>query len=193
MRVYRDEPLTETSNMANLDSNQWYKVYLNENDNRSLWGTNLFKNGKTGAVYMNDTAPSQFTDRWQIYPINSSTSVLRTKQGGKDAFLGALYSPDEATPGHTHADMVRGNISDDSVFWAITPWGDGTFYMTNAANGTAWHLGVNDAGLIIMDSNIQGTPNRQRWSFDTIAEINDNAFSTVSVSEAMDIYRHIPD
>jgi hypothetical protein len=84
--------------------------------------------------------------------------------------------------------MVKGNISDESVFWSIEPWGDGTFYMVNEANGTDWHL-ANHNGGIILDSNItvpEGgkPPGGQRWTLNPIenAKIDDERFSSVEVS-----------
>lgn len=43
--------------------------------------------------------------------------------------------------------------ADLSMYWAITPWGDGTYYMTNPVNGSDWHLNVaaDNTSNLLMD------------------------------------------
>lgn len=127
-------------------------------------------------------------NRWQLYSINSTTYVLRSEEGGPTAFLSSKYARNETTPGQTAALMLRGDLTDDSVYWSVTPWGDGTFFMTNGANGTAWHLQKKGNGWVALNSNTTDTPPGQRWSFtaihdgDKAAKINDKNYSTVDVS-----------
>lgn len=171
--------------MANFNSSFWYQLYVNENKDYSLWGTKLYDQNRTGAVYFNTTQTKKATNRWQVYPVNSTTYVLRTQEGGPDAFLGTAFISDEDTPGQTRPIMINGTFSDNSVYWNISPWGDGTFFMTNGANGTAWHLKKKANALLCMDSNTTEIQPGQRWSF--TAEQNDEIkdqprFSTVSVS-----------
>jgi hypothetical protein len=173
--------------MANFNSSFWYQIYVNENKDNSLWGTNLYNDGRSGAVYFNTTQTDRAINRWQLYPVNSTTYVLRTQEGGPNAFLATAFVRDEATPGQTRAVMVNGTLSDDSVYWTISPWGDGTFYMTNGANGTAWHMKKKGDGLVSMDSNITEIQPGQRWSFTAAQndEIkNQPRFSTVNVSSS---------
>ncbi|KAF2477542.1 uncharacterized protein BDR25DRAFT_274753 [Lindgomyces ingoldianus] len=166
--------------MANFDSNQWYQLYVNQNKDSSLLGTNLYKNGESGAVFFNTTDTDLPGQRWQIYSVND-TYVLRNKDGGTNAFLGTKYEPTETTPGQTQALMIKNTISDDAVYWTVTPWGDGTFYLTNGENGTSWHLKKKANGLLALDSNITAPQNGQRFSFKTIGAINDKKFSSVNV------------
>ncbi|KAF2653231.1 hypothetical protein K491DRAFT_680723 [Lophiostoma macrostomum CBS 122681] len=173
--------------MANFDKNQWHQLYTNQSDVMSLLGTNLYQDGKTGSVFFNTTDTDDPRYRWQIFSINSTTYVIRNQDGGGTALLGTAYAPTEDYDGHTRGQMVKGNISDESVYWTITPWNDGTYYMVNEANGTNWHLG-NHNGIIILDSNItkapDGTaPGEQRWTLHPIenATINDSRFSSVEL------------
>jgi hypothetical protein len=177
--------------MAKFNSNNWYQIYVNDHDKNSMQGTNLFKDNKTGSVYFNGTQLDEPKCRWQIYGINSTTHVLRTEWGGPDAFLVAKFAADEPTQGQTQAMMTRGDLTDNSVYWSMTPWGDGTFYMTNAQNLTRWRLEKKGNGGVILSSNITNTPPRggQRWQFLPIkddqnkpVQINDARYSTIDVS-----------
>jgi hypothetical protein len=170
--------------MANFNSRDWHHLYVNENKNNSFIGTNLFNNSLAGSVFFQDANLTQGRQRWQIYPVDDTYYVLRTKEGGPEAFLAAMYSSDEDTPGKTRARMVRGNITtDDCVYWRLDPWNDGTFYLTNKQNGTKWHLGRKPkTGLVVMDSNTTDKPNGQRWSWETVDTIKEDKWATVSVS-----------
>jgi len=122
------------------------------------------------------------TQRWQWYGINSTTYVLRCEVSGPDAFLGTTYSPSEETPGKTRAVMVKGSVTDDSIYWTFSPWEDGTFFMTNKKNGTDWHLEKRYSGSIALSSNVTAPQDGQRWSFEPIEAINNVNYSTISVS-----------
>lgn len=169
--------------MANFDSNQWYHLYVNENKNQALVGASLSaqSNGTRGSAFFQAANLTQPNQRWQFYAVNSTFYVLRTSKGGPDAFLSTKFEEDESTPGQTQPQMIRGNVSDDSVYWRVSPWGDGTFFLTNKENGTAWHLERKPNALLAMDSNITQPQDGQRWLFDTIATINNERFSTVNV------------
>jgi hypothetical protein len=166
--------------MANFNTREWYHLYVNQNASNALIGAGL--NGHSGPVFgeLKDLASGR--QRWQIFPINETYYVLRTKEGGPNAFLGTFFTEEEDTPGKTRPRMIRGNESDDSIFWRITPWGDGTFFMSNKQNKTDWHLARKRNALYAMDSNITSKPNGQRWSFDDNTEIKIDGFSTVDVS-----------
>jgi hypothetical protein len=169
--------------MANFNSSFWYHLYVNTDKTRSLACSNLYaNNGTTGAVLYNGVAKQNATQRWQWYGVNSTTYVLRCEEAGPDAFLGTKFGKHENTPGQTQGLMVRNNISDDSAYWTVSPWGDGTFFLTNGANGTDWHLEKRGSGSIAMSSNITEPRNGQRWSFEAIEEIGDAKYSTIEVS-----------
>jgi hypothetical protein len=57
------------------------------------------------------------------------------------------------------------------MFWSISPWGDGTFYLTNAANGTGWHLQDNSNSLLEMSSDIAAPQSGQRFTFNVQGDI----------------------
>lgn len=164
-----------------LDSNMWYVVYVGGPE-QSLFGTDPYASSYSrGAVYFDFTNENSSNNRWQVFRLNSTTWTLRCSIGGPNAWLMASDT-DEATTGKTRPMIARGDIADASVYWSISPWGDGTWYMTNAANGTGYHLNREDGnGTLSIDANITAPQNGQRWGFKEITEINDSRFSSVNV------------
>ncbi|KAF1961903.1 hypothetical protein CC80DRAFT_436314 [Byssothecium circinans] len=169
--------------MANFNPNRWYHVFPNQDPKTGLVGTSLFKDKVAGSVFYSGANVTRREQQWQFYPIDSEYYVLRTSEGGPEGFLGATISANETSPGHTRARMTRGNVLDDSVYWKIEPWKDGTFFMWNKRNESSWHLGKN-ASTVFMDSNITAPRNGQRLSFSAIKEINAKQFSTVNLNSA---------
>ncbi|KAL2063362.1 hypothetical protein VTL71DRAFT_5167 [Oculimacula yallundae] len=171
--------------MANLASDHWHQIYQGVDDSpaQSLAGTSLFNNNLSGAVFFSQTNTSANAEQlWQIFPYNSTYYVLRTKQSGPLGFLTVIYSPNEGTPGRTVPRMSNSSITNgDEMFWQIKPWGDGTWWLENAANGSAWHLQQKPNSLMAMSSNITSTPPRsgQRFSFRQLQPIQNAAYSTV--------------
>ncbi|KAF2812570.1 uncharacterized protein BDZ99DRAFT_496960 [Mytilinidion resinicola] len=171
--------------MANFDSNKWYQlsIGLSASHLLSMCGMNLSTTGGDpglGAAYFGATNSSDASQQWQIHPVHTSTTyVLRTKASGpQQGYLGTQIGLDETTPGSTWPRMAYYGLSDTSMYWQIAPWGDGTFYMTNAANGTEWHLESEGNGHIVMSSDGEAR-NNQAFSFKAMGEINDAVFSTV--------------
>ncbi|PVH95974.1 hypothetical protein DM02DRAFT_536219 [Periconia macrospinosa] len=168
--------------MANFNNNVWYQVYLNESKDESLNGTPLYARN-TGAAFVRTSKESDYEQYWQFYAVDSDYYVMRTRSGGPDAYLGAKLKEEETTAGRSAPEMRRGNMTDDSALWKITPWGDGTFYLSNKQNKTDWHLGKRkDDSLLVMDSNVTGQQNGQRWSFLSRERIiDDSRYSTIKV------------
>ncbi|CZT03106.1 uncharacterized protein RAG0_09975 [Rhynchosporium agropyri] len=173
--------------MANLASDHWHRIYQGGNEaGQSLTGTELFNNSVSGAVFFATTNTTGNTPNpaqlWQIVPYNSTYYVLRTKHSEPLGYLSTIYAPLEGTPGRTVPRMANASIVlDDSIFWQIEPWGDGTWYLQNAQNGSAWHLQQKPNSLMAMSSNITTTPprNGQRFSFKQLQPIQNASFSTV--------------
>lgn len=167
--------------MANFDSNRWYQLLVKSASNvQSMDGSVLYDQGK-GSVFFKITNTSQPEQKWQLYTYNSSFHVLRTKGSGPDGYMNVYASVNETTPGGTVPAMFNSTLSDDSMFWQISPWGDGTFFLTNAANGTAWHLLVKSNSLMAMSSNITFPQDGQSFSFNPLGTIDDDRFSSINV------------
>ncbi|KAH6716057.1 hypothetical protein BKA61DRAFT_733863 [Leptodontidium sp. MPI-SDFR-AT-0119] len=75
--------------------------------------------------------------------------------------------------------MANYTFWDDSMFWKISPWGHGTFYFTDGANGTAWHLSVKRNSLMAMTSNITTIQDSQRFSFKQMGTIDNMKYSSI--------------
>ncbi|PVH95374.1 hypothetical protein DM02DRAFT_632934 [Periconia macrospinosa] len=149
----------------------------------ALLGSVLFnKTTFAGTTFTTDFNKTKADQHWQFWSVDTEYYMLRTKESGPYGFLATFYSDKEATAGFTRPRMVQANVSDDSIYWKISPWGDGTFFLSNKKNGTAWHL-ARQASLMAMDSNVQDKPDGQRWNFRTFNESIDNPkFSTIDLS-----------
>ncbi|KAF9699594.1 hypothetical protein EKO04_002431 [Ascochyta lentis] len=168
-----------------LDTNQWYFLYVGNSKDNALWGTSLYSKGKEGAVFLNYTQTGVNNMRWQIYPFNDTSYIIRSKAGGANALLGTHYVPAEQTEGHTRPYMVKDSIADDSVFWQFGSWGDDSWWLTNARNGTTYHLNLKPNGLLTMDPNISAAAwGGQSWKFGSIEKIDDQTFSSVTLPSA---------
>lgn len=165
-----------------LDPNQWYHLYVTSGPGQGLIGNDPADNNPTAGVWFNPTNLTKPNFRWQVFQLNSTTWTLRCNVSGPDIYLAAGYSEAEQLEGKTRPYLARGDIADDSVFWTLSPWGDGTFYAWNAANTSSYRMMKKGSGLMAMSSNITAPQAGQRWQFDKIAEINDAQYSTVNVS-----------
>jgi hypothetical protein len=169
-----------------FDPNQWYHVYYDEDNTTALMGSVLYnKTTQSGTTFFQeyDRSNPDPAHHWQFYKVSADSDfyAMRTKASGGEGFLGTKISETEETQGNIVPYMIRGNISDDSVYWNVSIWGDGTFYLTNKANKTDWHLTRKGNSLAAMTSNITGDQPGQHFLFDRISAINDERFSTVAV------------
>jgi hypothetical protein len=170
------------------DINQWYQIYYGDEQDggQSLVGTSLYTgSGAKGAVFLSPSNTSQPVQRWQIFPVTVNSSALytlRSKDAGPNAFLGTQYTPDEETEGKTRPAMFRGDVAGDNVYWAFGSWGDGTWYLTSASMGPKYRMNKKNNGIMAMSPNITAPQNGERYSFATIAKIDDIKYSSVNVS-----------
>lgn len=162
-----------------MDPNAWYSLSIASDPSSLLMSTNLFsRSGTAGATFFAAAAPDNATQRWQVFPLNTTTFVLRTQEGGANAFIGS--QPADAK-GVISPLMLRGDVADESVFWTIGGWGDGTWWLANGGNGSAYHLARNRTG-VAMDGNVTAPQNEQRWGFEKGAAVDDERYSSVNVS-----------
>ncbi|KAF2126043.1 hypothetical protein P153DRAFT_323007 [Dothidotthia symphoricarpi CBS 119687] len=168
-----------------VDTNQWYYLYVNNNKDSAMLGSPLYsEDGTRGAVFFNATDTSADNMRWQIFPVSVNSSVVytfRSKRGGSNAFIGTAFNSAEDTEGNTQPGMVRGDVADTSVYWTFGAWGDGTWWLSNAQNGTGYHMTRKPSTLMAMDPNITAPQNGQRWGLSPIAKINDPAYSSINL------------
>ncbi|KAK2615503.1 hypothetical protein N8I77_002253 [Diaporthe amygdali] len=168
----------------NFDTNAWYQVNVTKFPGSSLLGTSLFQDGKTGAVFYQNTNTSAKGQSWQFYPYNSSVYLLRCKDGGPNGYLAAAAGKTDTdqsdVTGNTVPILANYNVTDDSMFWTVAPWGDGTYYFSNLANGSEWRLSVMDNKLMVMDSNTLPAQSGEHYTFTSLSTIGDSRYSTVN-------------
>jgi hypothetical protein len=168
----------------NFDDNMWYQVNVAKFSGSSLLGTSLV-DSLTGAVFYQETNTGTQGQSWQLYPHNSSVYLLRCKDGGPNRYLAAAAGKGDgeqsSITGYTVPIIANYNVTDDSMFWKIEPWGDGTYYFFNLANGSNWRLNVLDSGLMAMDSNITPAQSGEHFTFTSLSTIGDDGYSTSNV------------
>jgi hypothetical protein len=172
--------------MAIFDPNYWQKITnagLQSEADQSMAGTVLFDQG-TGSVFFQDTNDTIMGQSWQIFPFNTSFYVLRTQKCGPNGFMNTRIAPSNTQEsGFTVPHMRNYSISDDSMLWTISPWGDGTFSFSNAANGTGLNLMLKSDGfMVMMNSSDTTSQNAERFAIKQLSAVNDRSFSTVMVN-----------
>ncbi|KAF2497516.1 hypothetical protein BU16DRAFT_316254 [Lophium mytilinum] len=169
--------------MATFDPNQWYRVTtgIDVNPGLAMDGTSLYHAGRGSVLFkLTDTTDSE--EQWQIFPVNDSTYILRTKASGPGGFLGASYSANETEPGNTRPRMANLTLSDKTMYWSFTSAGNGLFFMSNEQNGTGWRLHMKETGLMSISGNTTATQNEQGFMFKEIGPIDNGEFSSLNVS-----------
>ncbi|KAK0103075.1 hypothetical protein ONS95_000747 [Cadophora gregata] len=137
--------------MANFDRNSWHKIIVAgslDADFCFVGGLLGDQNETAGSVFSWNSVPLRDDQQWQIFPYNNTFYVLRTRGSTALGYLGVFFKDMEQTPGKTAPRTRTASLSDDSMFWTIGPWGDGTFWLSNAANGSDWRMTVK-LGLVM--------------------------------------------
>lgn len=140
----------------------------------SLAGSFPYLENNEGPVtpgYSDNDTPTQ---QWQLFPVGSSTFMLRTKASGPNGYLACTQRNRSMAPR-----IFDHPETDSSMLWTINAWGDGTFYLSNKANGRASYLDFRGAGSVSMSTNTTQPQPGQAFSFLKLSQINDSAFSSV--------------
>lgn len=173
--------------MVFLDPTVWYNITV---PGTSLVSSNALyaNNGTTGSVYLNYTLSN--VNSWQFYPIGGGSQyVLRTQALGPNATMESVSEPGQSIS----LQMQAGPITNVSL-WSITPWGDGSYYFTNAALGNDSHLDINPpggVGHVWMNSDTNINNQGQKWRITSISSITGTAFATVSSDTEVDSCRSL--
>ncbi|KAF3767442.1 hypothetical protein M406DRAFT_328522 [Cryphonectria parasitica EP155] len=170
----------------NFNQNAWYRVNVTRQSGQSLAGTPLYLDNDTkGSVSFKDTNSTVVGESWQFYIYNATTMtyVLRCLDSGPHSYLATTSLNDgevgaDATTGHTTPIVAKYPVADESIFWQIEPWGDGSYYLYNLLNGSDWRLNVESTSDMDMDSNITAPQTGQQFTFQEMGPINNYDFST---------------
>lgn len=158
--------------MINFDSNAWYKL----TESRVDFNTTLQESG--AAVFLAPAAAGG-VENWQLFQLDNGNFQIRNRNVGLERQLATCYIPDETDPSRTRPCLLPA-VGDDTQKWLINPWGDGTYYLVNVANGSSYYLDGHPNSLLFMSSTIAEQPKQpgQHWEFSSVAAINDGAYSS---------------
>lgn len=171
---------------SSFDANSWY--HISSPSKESDWALDVVwgKFSSSGSVF---GAPVNGQDeagqKWQIIesPIDSSAFVLREQYTGPGGFLNVENNQTCAYQGDNCHLLIcdMGQLPDETSTWYILPWGDGTYYMFNKANGSNYHMDIQENGSYLwMNPNVTGKSGSRQWNFEALEPINNSSFSTVS-------------
>jgi hypothetical protein len=168
--------------MAAFNPNAWYQISEGRVDNTTApLRSNLQINNNTLYVW------SKVAQAWQLMPVDGIKGryLLRLNVTGVKSQLSSCYQRDEVHPAKTSACMRDTRSVDDAQKWEISSWGDGTFKMSNVANGTnAFVLDVHPGNPLFMNDQVEvtgGTVKQpaQHWIITSERAVDDGAYSTI--------------
>jgi hypothetical protein len=152
------------------DSNVWYQITnLAQGFNSSLqW------DGFTLSLIGRNPGVNPF---WQFLPSSNGSYQIRNKEDIRQ--LTACYEATESAPGNTQPCM-KGTTNDTSQEWNISPWADGTFRLTNVANGTGYNMDHHPGIGVYMSASVVDDPVEpgQHLEIKSLGNIDDGAYST---------------
>jgi hypothetical protein len=171
-----------------IDPNHWQEIYPVSYDGIDLVGTGLFNstimpNFNTGSTFLQPPSDGSLKHQWQIFPLNSTIYVLRTKDSGPKGFMNTQYAPTLDATGNIAVNMRNSTIDDEAMLWNIGSWPDKSLFFTNVANGTNWVLSANVNASTLMAPNNSAPEQKlgQSWQLRQGDAINDSAYSFVLV------------
>ena len=164
-----------------FDSTVWYGISIPSGFLASSTTLYLSNNTK-GAVFINSFKDSSADRNWQLLDMGSGSYVLRTQQLGANATLQPQYIAGEGT-----TPTIASWTLSSGCLWYIKPWGDGTFYFTNQANGTSMNLDTNSSpaelGHLEMNSDTHSSNVNQHWNISSVGTITQTQFTSVRNGE----------
>ncbi|KAF2651690.1 hypothetical protein K491DRAFT_665079, partial [Lophiostoma macrostomum CBS 122681] len=166
--------------MSLFDQNHWYQITIPTFDTLSMTGFRPTANSPTAAVFFQTTNTSSPLQRWQIYPIENSSYIIRSQSSLGSAFLSVrANTSSESQNGGTTVITRNASLASFESFWRIETFNNGLFPLKTVANGSDWNLFVKDAGLMAMTNDIAGQQKNQGFNFTRMGKIDDEAFSTI--------------
>ncbi|KAK1515105.1 transmembrane alpha-helix domain-containing protein [Colletotrichum costaricense] len=172
---------------ASLDSNTWY--LLSDARVTNVTGPIIGCLQQTSDGLRTYSCDDKEIMAWQFQPANSIKGryLIRSNATGVGLQLSACWDPAETANGHT-AVCMRRMTSEDSQLWDILDWGDGTFDLFNAANGSSYIVDRHAGSGVFMSDQIAGSASSnsvdvpgQRWIIRGDRAVNDPAYSTVFI------------
>lgn len=173
-----------------FEANSWYRLSTAASMGRQLSLAVPSLPGHQGNLTHDVPDNDKPTEQWQLFPVEPSTFMLRSKASGSNAYLTTRYSNEsraKAVP-----QIHDGLKTDNSMLWRVLPWDDGTFYFSNVANGKFYHLEFTEMGVVDMSPNTTQPQPGQAFSFVKAGKINDLAFSSVKTPLSSSLTSELP-
>lgn len=140
------------STPAEFDPNVWYSISEARVDNATepLGSTLQTTPGGLRVFGLIDR-------QWQMQPVDDEPGryLMRYSGAGPGQQMAICYDPNEIANSRSVACMARSSTAENQK-WDIVEWGDGTYRMHNAANGSSYALDVHPGSNLFMNNNIQG-------------------------------------
>jgi hypothetical protein len=166
-----------------FQSDMWYRLtnsYLGptlaldilDNDGLSSTALNMSATGEHEGQY------------WQIRAIPSSTNSSSSSSGSASLsywlacwFLGQQKRLEVADAASILPHMAPANDTSPGQMWQFTEWADGTWALSNGANGPGWNMSTySDTHTLFMRHDAEDSG--QHWSVASIQKIADSAWQT---------------
>jgi hypothetical protein len=163
--------------MNPFDADQWYQINMPIFDKRSMVGRLPHAPNTTADVFFKLTSNASDGRRWQIFPTDNETYVLRSQLSSPDAYLATQDSR------NTGGIAVMRNVANasDEIFWKITRFPNGGYKLVNVAKGPNWQLHAQDDHNVTLTSNITVEQNNRQFDFTAVGNIKNQSFSRIKV------------
>jgi hypothetical protein len=165
--------------MDPFDADRWYQINMPIFDKKSMIGRLPQDPSTTADVFFKLTSISSNGRRWQIFPTDNGTYVLRTHLSSPNAYLAIQHDAD--TKGGT-AIMQDVASASDGIFWNISRFPNGGYKLVNVASGTNWQLHAGSAESVALTNNITGEQDNQQFDFTSLESISNASFSSIKVT-----------
>jgi hypothetical protein len=158
---------------VNIDGNVWYAV----TESRVNFTSSLQYNGKNLVFVDEGDVAAEY---WQFYPLDNGNYAIRNQVGGITRQLGTCFVASEVAPSKTQACLIKSENTTSQEWTIDNSWGDGTYRIQNAGNGTKYNLDVHPGTPVFMSDVLASTPKQpaQHWILSSKLNIDDGAYST---------------
>ena len=171
--------------MSVLSNNIWYEFIndLQGDGSGATVGCPYPEPGYCSVFISPFNATDPNAQLWQFVQTgdDSSQYIIRARDAGPDLFLGVQLVNSTTSALEISTPRIQPFL-DNTTTWTLGTWGDGTYYVYSSANGSDWRVDLQENGSWLwFTSNLTTEDSGLHWSFKSISQINDAAYSTVGI------------